>query len=202
MFKTVVIAALGFAAVSAQFLNLRNLQNTTTSTFSTAACTVAATGVESGCNTAGYCCATYTKTGTTVTTPANLCVATDFLGQNITIQGTTYSFRSTCLSANITAPVRAACSDDTGCAVGECCSNVTLVAGLATNNGTVARRFCNAGQGNSWAANYAANTWLASYTASVRYAACTPNAPPAESFGAYIKASVMMVVAVLSVAFF
>jgi hypothetical protein len=200
MFKTVVIAALGFAAVSAQFLDVRNLQNTTTVSFA-AACSVAATGVETGCNTAGYCCAAATRTGTAVTAPANLCVNTDFLGQNLTIAGTTYSFARTCLSANITAPARVACTDDSACEVGSCCSNATLTAGLPTANGTVVRRFCNAGTGSSWAANYAAPAWLASYTGSVRYATCTPVEPPA-SFGAYIKASVMMVVAVLSVALF
>ena len=85
MFKTVVIAALGFAAVSAQFLAVRHLQNTTTSTFNAAACSVNTAGVESGCNTDGYCCTAYTKTGTNVNTPPNICVATDFLGQIITI---------------------------------------------------------------------------------------------------------------------
>lgn len=90
MFKTIVIAALGFAAVSAQFLDERNLQNSTTTTTTTAApvnfaaaCSVAAaTGVETGCNTAGYCCAANTRTGTAVaaTVPANLCVPTDFIG--------------------------------------------------------------------------------------------------------------------------
>ena len=53
--------------------------------------------------------------------------------------------------------------------------------------------------GNS---TYAAASWLAGYTATVRTAACTPTAPTVESFGSYIKASVMVVVAVLSVALF
>jgi hypothetical protein len=200
MFKTVVIAALGFAAVSAQFLDERSLQTSTTNNFA-AACSVTA-NVESNCNTSGYCCAAATRTGTTVTAPANLCVSLDFLGQNLTVAGTTYSFSRTCLSANITAPVRTACVDDTGCSAGSCCSNVTLNAGLSTNNGTVVRRFCHAGLANSQSATYGAPAWLASYTSSVRYSTCTPIAEPAESFGSYIKASVMMVVAVLSVALF
>ena len=90
MFKTFALAALGFAAVtSAQFLDERNLQNSTATNATTitpaaftAACTVSATGVETGCNTAGYCCAANTRSGTALaaTVPANLCVPTDFIG--------------------------------------------------------------------------------------------------------------------------
>lgn len=199
MFKAIVIATLSFAAVSAQFLNMRELQ---TSTSFTAACSVAATGVETGCNTAGYCCAAATRTGTAVTAPANLCVRTEYIGQNLTIAGTTYSFAKTCLSANITAVAKTACTSDDICAVGECCSNITLTSGLATANGTVVRQTCNAGTADSFTATHVAASWLASYTSNVRYATCTPKVAPPASFGAYIKASVMMVVAVLSVALF
>ena len=92
MLKTFALAALGFTAVtSAQFLDERNLQNSTATNATTAspapaaftaACTVSATGVETGCNTAGYCCAANTRTGTALaaTVPANLCVPTDFIG--------------------------------------------------------------------------------------------------------------------------
>jgi hypothetical protein len=92
MFKTIVIAALGFAAVSAQFLDMRSLQTSTSNTFSGACSVSATTGAETNCNTSGYCCATATRSGTAVTAPNNLCVSTDFLGQNITIGTTTYSF--------------------------------------------------------------------------------------------------------------
>lgn len=201
MFKTIVIATLSFAAVSAQFLDMRELQTSQSTSFS-AACTVAATGVETGCNTVGYCCATYTKAGTAVTTPANLCLRTEYLGQNLTIAGTTYSFAKSCLSANITAPVRTACTNDDACAVGSCCSNITLTTGLATANGTVVRQTCNAGTADSFTATHVAASWLAGYSSTVRYNTCTPKVEPPASFGAYIKASVMMVVAVLSVALF
>lgn len=203
MFKTVVLAALGFAAVSAQFLNFdeRFLQNVTAVS---AACSATATA-DTGCATAGFCCAAYTKTGTAVTTPAaGLCVPTDFVGQNLTIAGTTYSFGKCVANVTTTTAVtRVACTSDDSCSIGQCCANATLVAGLATANGTATRRFCTDGTASSpFQATYTATSWLASYTSRVNLGQCVPKAAPVETFGAYIKASVMMVVAVLSVALF
>jgi len=226
MFKTIVIAALGFAAVSAQFLDERNLQNGTTTTTTTttssnttssnttststagapvaftAAPAVSATGVETGCNTAGFAIAVNARTGTAVaaTAPVNLCVPTDFIGSNLTIAGSNYAF--TKIASNVTAVARTACTTDDVCGAGSCCANITLTAGLSTGNGTATRRFCTAGAAATlYSSTYTAASWLAGYTASVRAAVCTPVAAPA-SFGSYIKASVMVVVAVLSVALF
>ena len=208
MFKTITIAALGFAAVSAQFLDVRNLQNSTTTATTvtvaslSAACTVGATGAETNCGIAGYCCVATTRTGT-LTTPINLCVSQDFLGQNLTIAGTTHAFAGRCLSSTVTVVNRTTCAADDVCSTNQCCSNVTLTAGPAAA-GTATRRFCTDGSAALLAnATYAGTSWVAGYTANVRQAACTPKAAPAEtSFSSYIKASVMMVVAVLSVALF
>ncbi len=142
MFKTIVIAALGFAAVSAQFLEYRNLQDAAPVAFA-AACAVSATGVESGCNTAGFCCAANTRTA--VPTAAPLCVPTDFIGQNITIGATTFSFSKCLANVTATAPVRTACAANDACALGQCCTDVALTAGLTTANGTATRKFCTAG---------------------------------------------------------
>jgi hypothetical protein len=224
MFKTIVIAALGFAAVSAQFLDERNLQNTTanstttTTTTTTAAAptsvsqtaftaapaVAATTKAETGCNTAGYAIFTNTRAGVAVaaTVPALLCVPTDFINSTIGIAGSNYTF--TAIASNVVAPARIACTSNADCTTaGSCCADVTLTAGPATGFGTATKKFCTAGAaltlGNS---TYVAASWLAGYTATVRTAACTPTAPTAESFGSYIKASVMVVVAVLSVALF
>ena len=216
MFKTIVIAALGFAAVSAQFLDERNLQNTTANTTTTAAPTsvaqtafaaapaVSATGVETGCNTAGYAIFTNTRAGTAVaaTVPVLLCVPTDFINATLPIAGSNYTF--TKIASTVVGTARTACTTNADCTTaGSCCADVTLTAGPATGFGTATKKFCTAGAaltlGNS---TYAAASWLAGYTATVRTAACTPTAPTAESFGSYIKASVMVVVAVLSVALF
>lgn len=186
-----------------------NTTTTTTNTTTvtpvafTAAPAVSATGVETGCNTAGYAIAINGRTGTAVaaTAPANLCVPTDFIGQNLTIAGTTYAF--TRIASNVTAVARTACTSDDACTVGQCCANITLTAGPSTGAGSATRRFCTAGTAATlYSSTYAAASWLAGYSATVRSAACTPKAAPAESFGSYIKASVMMVVAVLSVALF
>ena len=219
MFKTIVIAALGFAAVSAQFLDERNLQNTTansTTTTTTAAPTsvaqtafaaapaVSATGVETGCNTAGYAIFTNTRAGVAVaaTVPAVLCVPTDFINATLPIAGTNYTF--TKIASTVVGTARIACTTNADCTTaGSCCADVTLTAGPATGFGTATKKFCTAGAaltlGNS---TYAAASWLAGYTATVKTAACTPTAPTVVSFGSYIKASVMVVVAVLSVALF
>jgi len=202
MFKTIVIAALGFAAVSAQFLDERNLQDATPVAF-TAAPAVSATGVETGCNTAGFAIATNTRTGTAVaaTVPANLCVPTDFIGSSITISGSTYAF--TKIASNVVPVNRIVCTSDDACAIGECCADITLTAGLTTASGTATKKFCTAGAAATlYSSTYVAASWLANYGATVKSAVCTPKAAPAESFGSYIKASVMMVVAVLSVALF
>ena len=217
MFKTIVIAALGFAAVSAQFLDVRNLQNSTTNSTTTAAptvatlafaaaCSVSATGVETGCNTAGYCCATYNATGTALaaTVPKQVCVSTDFIGSSFTIAGTNYAF-TRCLSANVTAaaPVRTACAADADCGTAQCCANITLQAGTSAAPVSAAKKFCTAGTATPLTSGtYAAASWAAGYVSRSSAAACTPNAAPVESFGAYIKASVMVVFAVLSVALF
>lgn len=225
MFKTIVIAALGFAAVSAQFLDERNLQNGTTTTTTpttttttssnttaapattqvafTAAPAVSATGVETGCNTAGYAIALNTRAGTAVaaTVPANLCVPTDFIGSTLSIAGSNYTF--TKIASNVVAANRTVCTTNADCtAANSCCADVTLTAGPATGFGTATKKFCTLGAAATLAnSTYAAASWLAGYTATVKTAVCTPTAAPA-SFGSYIKASVMVVVAVLSVALF
>jgi len=202
MFKTVAIAALGFAAVSAQFLNERLLQNVTN--FASACSWTAAAG-ETGCNTAGYCCMAYTRAGV-AGTPANLCLPTDFAGQNLTIAANVFAFRG-CLNANATVTARTTCVDSTTCGPSSCCANVTLFAGATTgvaNNGTLVRRFCTAGTAQTIAsATYTAASWAAGNAATVNAGVCTANAAvDTGSFGSYIKASMMVVVAVLSVAFF
>lgn len=211
MFKTIVIAALGFAAASAQFLDVRNLQNgTTTNTTAanttstapapvsfTAACSVT-NNTETGCNTAGFCCAATTRTGANSTAPANLCVPTDFIGQVLAIGSTNFTF-TRCLSATVAVTNRTACTNNTECGVSQCCTSVTLAAGT----GSATRQFCTAGTAATlFSSSYTATSWAANTTARVSTAACTPNADTTDSFGAYIKASVMMVVAVLSVALF
>jgi hypothetical protein len=124
----------------------------------------------------------------------------------VTIAGTTYTFATSCIAGNTVATTvaapRVACTDDTGCTTGQCCATATLSAGPSNGLGTTTRKFCTSGAAAAapYSATYVAASWIASYTSKVDIAACT--VPVAESFGAYIKASLMMVVAVLSVALF
>lgn len=78
MFKTVLFAALGFVAASANFLSERDLQ---TAAFTTL-CTF--TGGVDSCTSAGanYCCARYTRNGAAPAAPfaTNVCLHTDFIG--------------------------------------------------------------------------------------------------------------------------
>lgn len=196
MFKTIVIAALGFAAVSAQFLDERNLQGAVA--FTAAPAVNAATKAETGCNTEGYAITKYTTTGTAPAgsvPKAGLCVPTDFVGSSIAIGATTYTFTE--ITSSVVAPERIACEADAECGAGSCCTDVTLTAGTTAAPGTTTKKFCTTGAATTFGdSTYDAKSWLAGYVATVNAAVCTP------SFGSYIKASVMVFVAVLSVALF
>ena len=203
MFKTVVIAALGFAAASAQFLNERDLQAASFTTL----CTFTG-GVDSCATQAGYCCARYTRAGAAPAAPfaANVCVPQDFIGQTITIGGVATAFPN-CLNANATVVARTACTNSTTCGPSSCCTNVTLSAGATGAIGSTVRSVChNPSVLNVSSATYAAAAWNTGFTSAVNAATCVANpAPPTDetgSFGSYIKASVMMVLAVISVAMF
>ena len=197
MFKTVLIAALGIAAASAQ-------------TFTTL-CTF--TGGVDSCTSSGanFCCARYTRAGAAPAAPfaANVCIHSDFIGQTVTIAGVATAFTG-CLNTNATITPRTACANATGCGASQCCTNLTVAAGVAGTLGTSSRTVCvNPTTFNTSAAVYGATSWTTSYIANVSINAnCTANpAAPTDStdagsFGSYIKASVMMVLAAISVAMF
>lgn len=207
MFKTVIIAALGFAAASAQFLTERDLQ---TASFTTL-CTFAS-GVDS-CTSAGaaFCCARYTRAGAAPAAPfaANVCVHSDFIGQTLSIGGVATAFTG-CLNTNATITPRTACTNNTGCGASQCCTNVTVSAGAAGGLGTASRLACvNPTTFNGSSSTYAAAAWNTGFTATVALGNCTANPAATNgtgtetgSFGSYIKASVMMVLAAISVAMF
>ena len=100
---------------------------------------------------------------------------------------------------------RVACDDTTNCTVGSCCATFSDFFGSATANATnTNRRFCLDGtkSGLQLWSTYVAGNVGAGQSAQITQGSCTNVVAPAESFGAYIKASAMMLVAVLSVAFF
>jgi hypothetical protein len=216
MYKLAILATLGFAA-SAQFLsNTRDLQGyngTVNATAFASTCTATAAGTTDSCP-ATYCCAALRRatppaaTWTPVTTAATVCAPVEWNASNFTISGAVNQWN--CINTvnvntfrNATAS-RKACGNDTDCDVGSCCATLTdFFATSATTNATVTtRKFCLDGTKGGvqlWGTYAAANVGAGAY-ASISQGSCTNNVP--ASFGAYIKASLMMVAAVLSVAFF
>ena len=212
MFKAITFLALG-AAVSAQFLNrdLQVLAQTSNSTvvvsatsFSTA-CTSSATADSCPSN---YCCARLARAGAAVATAAAVCAPIEF--HNVTFNVSNVANVWTCNQLfnvntfkNATAS-RVACVDDSACAIGTCCATFSDFLGSSTANATITnRRFCLDGTkaGLQLWGTYVATNAGAGISAQVTQGSCT-NVVATTSFGAYIKASAMMLVAVLSVAFF
>ena len=212
MYKTVLFAALGFAAVSAQFLNVRELQT------AGVACTLNTTAEV--CSTVGFCCASVVK-GTTTTTPTQACVPAEFNTQTLTISANPYKF--TCNYAATAS--RIDCTNDTVCAAGTCCGKTSLWVGTAppTNVTTASatwvtlnRTMCVDGTKNGTinaGTSYAAAVLPAGVEARfyqdgncvnkvVISNTTNTTTPPTVSFGSYFKVSVMMFVAILSVMFF
>ncbi len=222
MYKLAILATLGFAA-SAQFLsNTRDLQGyngtiVTAPFIINAACTTTATSDSCPQN---YCCASLRRStaaapATFTTVSGTFCAPVEFNATLFNVSGAINSW--TCANqvnansfrtANLTL-ARKACSNDTECEVGTCCATITDFFGTsATAVGQSAtRRFCVDGTkgGIQLWGNYTAAAATAVGTGSfvqISQGSCTNNVAPVDSFGAYIKASLMMVAAVLSVAFF
>ena len=223
MYKIAVLATLGFVA-SAQFLN-RDLQGSTTTvaqtsnsttvsaaTPFTSACTATATGTTDSCP-SNYCCAALRRVTppatawTAVSNSGSVCAPVEFNAANFTISGAINQWNcinqvNVRLFQNATA-TRQACDNDTTCAVGSCCATFSdFFATSATTNATnTNRKFCLDGTKNGiqlWGSYSSANVGAGAF-AQISQGACTN---VEASFGAYIKASLLMVAAVLSVAFF
>lgn len=219
MFKAFTILALG-AVASAQFLS-RDLQTTLQQTLTTlppnnvtvatsysTACTATATGTTDSCP-GLYCCASLRRAGAAVSTAAAVCAPLQFSGVTFNVGSPAVANVWTCINQvntnafkNLTAS-RVACTDDTNCTAGTCCATFTDSFGPAATPAVLStRKFCLDGTANgtqSWA-SYVAGNVGAGIEAKVVQGYC--NNVVAPSFGAYIKASAMMFVALISVALF
>ena len=217
MFKAFTILALG-AVASAQFLS-RDLQttlqqslttlppnNVTAATSFSTSCTATATGTTDSCP-GLYCCASLRRAGTAVSTAAAVCAPLQFSGVSFNVSNVANVW--TCINQvntnafkNLTS-TRVNCTDDSNCAVGSCCATFTDSFGAAASPALIqTRKFCLDGTANgtqSWS-SYVAGNVGAGIEARVVQGSCT-NVVPA-SFGAYIKASAMMLVALVSVVLF
>ena len=222
MFKAITLIALG-AVASAQFLDSRDLQgegvilsqtsNSTTVVNATAFATACTSSATADSCPSDYCCAKLTRGISPVltTVAAAVCSPVEFHNVTFSINGITNIFLCNQLfnvnTFNNRTSSRSACNDTTACAVGSCCATFTDFFGTATSNATITnRRFCLDGtkSGDQLWATYAAANIGAGQSARITQGSCTNVLPPpaVKSFGAYIKASAMMLVAVLSVAFF
>ena len=216
MFKAITLLALG-AVASAQFLDSRDLQgvvlaqtsNSTTVTAPTAFATACTSSATADSCPSDYCCARLTRGGAAVATAAAVCSPVEFHNVTFSVGGVNNVFLCNQLfnvnTFNNRTSTRSACNDTTVCAVGSCCATFSDFFGTATSNATnTNRRFCLDGTKSGvqlWSTYVAGNVGAGS-SAQITQGSCTNVVPPAESFGAYIKASAMMLVAVLSVAFF
>ena len=214
MFKALTILALG-AVASAQFLN-RDLQDNVVPAQTRNSTVTAATAFAAKCTSndtadscpSNYCCAELSRNK--VEAASDVCAPIEFHNVTFSIGGVNNTwlclhefnvnpFKT--LVANVTA-----CNDTTVCAVGSCCATFSDFYGSATANATnTDRRRCLDGTKSGiyvWA-NYTNANLGAGASARITQGSCTNVPPPAvKSFGAYIKASAMMLLAVLSVAFF
>jgi hypothetical protein len=211
MFKAFTILALG-AVASAQFLS-RDLQALTTlppnnvtvaTSFSTACTTTATTDSCPGL----YCCASLRRAGAAVSTAAAVCAPLQFNGTTFNVGSPAVANVWTCINSvnanafrNLTAS-RVACTDDSNCTAGTCCATFTDSFGPAATPAVLStRRFCLDGSANGtqvWS-SYVAGNVGAGIEARIVQGSCTN---VVEAFGAYIKASAMMLVALISVALF
>jgi hypothetical protein len=214
MFKSFTLVAL-VAAASAQFLgrDLQNLQQALTSlppnnvTVATAFTTCTTNATFDSCP-GLYCCGNLRRAGAAVTTAAAVCVPLNFANVTFNVSNVLNVWNcnnqvNTAAFRNLTAS-RVACTDDSVCTPGSCCATFTDSFGPAATPAIVQnRRFCLDGSANgtqSWG-SYASTNVGAGWESRVVQGSCTNVAVP-ESFGAYIKASAMMLVALISVALF
>jgi hypothetical protein len=200
MFKSVLLIALGVAAASANFLSVdfeRYLQ-VTAATSVNSTCTRNTTGETCG---AGFCCATYSRNGFNMAN--SVCFPAEFHQQTFAnVSG--FNYTVFCNFPNTTSTIRAsqtACNDTTPCATGtKCCSRSWTLGNSAGSSAS--RSFCVAGN----TGNYVwANLNVTNLTAEARVSSVCPvdtNVEGDGSFGAYVKTSAMMLVALIAAAFF
>ena len=212
MIKTFTILSV-VAIASGQILN-RDLQTTTEkspfnitspTTFSTA-CTASTNGTTDSCTAVMHCCGSLKRGTAAVATAASVCVPFMVSGVAFNVSGVINTW--TCINsvnqnAYFSLPSSAGkgpCTDNVDCGVGSCCATFTHSFGPAAAPGSINRQFCNDGTQDGlhvWSAYPAAIT-----TVATEVRALQSSCQNVYSFGAYIKASAMIVMVLLSVSLF
>ena len=110
--------------------------------------------------------------------PEQICIPTDFIGKNMSIGEVKYSFNKCVSEAFVTKIIstsRVECLVDDDCEVGQCCANVTLVAGTNSGLGVATKKFCSGGYAYTpFSAKYTNASWIDSYISKVIVDSCKP----------------------------
>lgn len=209
MYKIALIA-LGFAAASANFLSedLRILQSNGV-VMQNVTTTCARSGESCSTLGSGFCCSVVTRNGTNIfgatNTTSGVCAPAEFHGQQfINVNGNTnYTFAcSNTTTSTALLTTQTTCSDATPCAntTTHCCAPRQWTLGGVSGNAT-ARSAClpRESSGNRFWANVTAQSINSVALVSAQ---CPALVDTTTSFGAYMKASAMLVVALVAAMFF
>lgn len=208
MFKTATILALGFAVASVSAFE-RDLQGQLVTNGGFNITTTCVKGTTESCSaTPGYCCATVTKNSVNPSTNTTLgvCAPAEFHTQTFNVSGTVWGFNcnlpatattltTTLGSCNTTSP----CGNTTT----QCCAPRTwTVGGVAGTGPSKSSCISIANSGVQYLANWNV-TAQGSLIAQAQVSAVCPSSDSGSgSFGAYIKVSAMMVLALVAGMFF
>lgn len=211
MFKTATILALGFAVASVSAFE-RDLQGLLVTNGGFNITTTCNRGTTETCATAypGFCCAAVTRNGTAVNTNATLgvCAPAEFHTQTFNLSNTIWTFNcavpatstglaTTLGSCNSTNP----CSNTTT----QCCAPRTwTVAGVAGNGAARSSCIAKTNSGIQYLGNWNVTAQGPLVAAAQVSAVCPAEDTTADdtSFGAYIKVSAMMILALVAGMFF
>ena len=213
MFKSATLLVIGLACVSAQFLSFEDrLLQAVNATSITTTC---ARGSTETCTQSGYCCAGITKNGTApASTATGLCIPAEFNGLsfvNVSSSNYTVTCAVAATATNATSTLNSTncstCSNSTS----QCCGSRSYNLGGITVTSTVSSCITNTqgAQTVAWA-SYFANSTFGAINAQVIGTCPVPATTTGtssgnsttSSFGAYIKVSAMLFVALVSAVFF
>ena len=206
MFKSAtVLLALGFAAVSAFERDLQGVLAAAPTNYTT----TCNRGTTETCSQAGYCCSAVTRNGAAASTNATLglCVPAEFHTQTFNVSGTVWGFNCAvpATSTNL-ATALGSCNATNPCAneTVQCCAPRTWsIAGAAGSRAASSSCIAKTNSGNQyWAYWNVAAIGSINATGVVTATCPVPDGGDDTSFGAYIKVSAMMVLALVAGMFF
>ena len=208
MFKTATILALGFAVASVSAFE-RDLQGQVVTNGGFNITTTCIRGTTESCSAnPGYCCAGVTKNGTAANTNTTLgvCAPAEFHTQSFVVAGTTWAFNCALpATATTLATTLGSCNTTSPCGntTTQCCAPRTwTVGGVAGSAAAKSSCISMANSGVQYLANWNVTAQGSLIAAAQVSAVCPSSDSGSGSFGAYIKVSAMMVLALVAGMFF